>query len=96
MKKKLTAMVLALGAALGAWAGMVNLSALTADYVAKDGDTLTGTLGGDHRLSIADGAMVTLNGVTIAVRADDAPYSPPQWPGINCEGSATSVLADDG
>ena len=41
MKKKLTAMVLALGAALGAWAGMVNLSTLTGDYVAKDGDTLT-------------------------------------------------------
>ena len=96
MKKKLTAMALALGAMLGAWASMVNLSALTADYVAKDGDTLTGKLGGDYKLSIADGATVTLNGVTIAVRADDAPYSPPQWPGINCEGSATIVLADDG
>ena len=96
MKKKLTAMVLALGSAFGAWAGMVNLSALTADYVAKDGDTLTGKLGGDYKLSVADGATVTLNGVTIAVRADDAPYAPPQWPGINCEGSATIVLADDG
>ena len=96
MKKKLTAMVFAVGTALGAWASTVNLSALTADYVAKDGDTLTGKLGGDHRLSIADGAMVTLNGATIVVRADDAPYAPPQWPGINCEGSATIVLADDG
>jgi hypothetical protein len=75
---------------------MVNLSTLTGDYVAKDGDTLTGKLGGDYKLSVADGATVTLNGVTIAVRADDAPYAPSQWPGINCEGSATIVLADDG
>ena len=96
MKTKLTAMVLVLGAMLGAWASTVNLSALTADYVAKDGDTLTGKLGGGYRLSIADGATVTLNGVTIAVRAEDAPYSPPQWPGINCEGNATIVLAGDG
>jgi len=96
MKKKLMTMVIAAGAMLGAWASTINLSALTADYVAKDGDTLTGKLGDDYKLSVAAGATVTLNGVTIAVRAEDAPYFPPQWPGINCEGNATIVLAGGG
>ena len=35
------AMILALGVALGAWAGMVNLSTLTGDYVVEDRETLT-------------------------------------------------------
>lgn len=43
----------------------VDLSALTEAYTAQDGETLTGTLGGNYKLSIAGGATVTLKDVTI-------------------------------
>jgi hypothetical protein len=44
----------------------VDLSTLTADYEAQDGDVLTGTLGANVKISIADGATVTLDGVNIS------------------------------
>ena len=67
----------------------VDLSELTADYVAQDGDVLTGTLAGNYMISVANGAVVTLNGVTINGTNDDA-YD---WAGITCQ-DATIVLAD--
>jgi hypothetical protein len=58
----------------------VDLSTLTADYEAQDGDVLTGTLNGAQKITIADGATVTLDGVTISNGQ------------IACEGSVTMIL----
>lgn len=68
----------------------VDLSALGADYVAQHGDVLTGTLTGNYKISIADGATVTLAGIII--NGGDDWYT--DWAGITCEGDATLVLAD--
>ena len=69
----------------------VDLSQLTADYTAQDGDVLTGTLDGTtqpYKISIADGATVTLKNLTIN-GVNDTRY---QWAGITCVGDATIVL----
>ena len=50
--------------AQGAWAETINLSSVTADVTAQNGDVLTGTTS-TYRVTIADGATVTLSGVTI-------------------------------
>ena len=69
---------------------MVDLSQLNDNYVAQDGDWLFGTLAGDYKISVADGATVTLSGITINGGNDwDT-----NWAGITCEGDATLVLAD--
>ena len=65
-----------------------DLSTLSNNYVAQDGETLKGTLLGKVKVSIAEGATVTLNNVTI----DGDPYSDHAWAGINCEGNCTIVL----
>ncbi len=56
----------------------------------KNGMTLTGTLSANYKITIADGATVTLDGVTIN-GTDDENY---KWAGINCAGNATIVLKD--
>ena len=66
----------------------IDLSALTEDYEAKDGDILTGTLGENVKISIADGATVTLKDVTIN-GVHDEDY---QWAGITCNGNAKLIL----
>ena len=63
-----------------------DLSMLAGDYVASDGAMLTGTLRSGAKVSIADGATVTLNGATID--------SGDKWPALTCVGDATIVLAD--
>ena len=68
----------------------IDLSKVYSDYKAKDGDILTGTLGENVKISIADGATVTLNGVTINGTND---YQC-TWAGLTCLGSATIILAD--
>lgn len=68
----------------------VDLSKLTADYEAQDGDVLTGTLAGNYKISIADGATVTLDGVTI----NGYNSSDYKWAGITCEGDAIIILKD--
>ena len=71
----------------------VDLSKLTTNYTALDGDILSGTLDVANypvKISIADGATVTLNGVTINGVDNHSYY----WAGINCEGDATIILAD--
>ena len=69
----------------------VNLARLEAAYEAQDGDVLTGELDVTNhpvKISIADGATVTLNDVTInGVNNESYP-----WAGITCEGSATIIL----
>ncbi len=69
----------------------INFSYLTEDYVAKNGDVLVGVLGGNHKISIEDGAKVTLAGVTIN-GVNDSKY---KWAGITCEGDCEIVLADN-
>lgn len=66
----------------------VDLSTLTADYEAKDGETLTGTLASNVKISIADGATVKLKDATIN-GGDDYSY---KWAGLNCAGDATITL----
>ena len=71
-----------------------DLSKLTGDYTAKNGETLTGTLAGKtqpYKISIAKGATVTLDGVTINGEDD---YEC-EWAGITCEGDATIILKDE-
>ena len=76
------------------WDG--DLSKLTAESTAEfatatDGMTITGALaeGVNVKVSIADGATVTLDGVTIN-GVDNMSY---QWAGINCLGDATIILS---
>lgn len=76
--------------AIGVKMFSLNLSTLTSDFTAQDGDVLTGSLSGNYKVSIADGATVTLGGVTINGTNDDS-Y---KWAGITCLGDATIVLAD--
>ena len=69
----------------------VDLSTLEGDFTAADGQTLTGELGGNYWIKIADGATVTLDGVTINGSEDNKIL----WSGISCYGDATLILADD-
>ena len=91
MKKLLTTIAAAIGIAVGsatALADSINLSEVTADTIVADGTTLTGTLGERVKISIADGATVTLDGVVIN-GANDEDCG---WAGIICEGGATIIL----
>ena len=73
---------------------VVDLSTLNGDYEAQNGDVLTGNLNGEDsnrkfQISIADGATVTLNDVTIdyGTLSTESDFS-----GITCPGDATIVL----
>ena len=67
-----------------------DLSTLSGDYTASDGELLTGTLSGNYKVSIADDAIVILKDVTInGVHVDKNSY---KWAGITCAGSATIIL----
>lgn len=70
-----------------------DLSTLTADYEAKDGELLTGTLDGStqpYKVSIASGATVMLKDAAInGVHVD---YDTYKWAGITCAGNATIIL----
>ena len=72
----------------GAPTGTIDLSTLNSDIVAKNGDAITGTLNKNVKISIKNGATVTLDGVTIN-GTNKGNY---QWAGINCEGDATIIL----
>ena len=72
---------------------LVNLGKLTGNYEAPNGTTLFGTLKGSeqpYKVSIADGATVTLDGVDIEGVDDDNC----KWAGLNCAGTATIILND--
>ena len=77
--------------ALG-WDG--DLAKVTAESTVEfataiDGMTITGTLGVDKKVSIADGATVTLDGVTINGVCGSS------GAGINCVGDATITLSGE-
>ena len=67
---------------------VVDLSTLTADYEAQNGVVLTGTLTGNYKISVADGATVTLRDATIAYGTSPSNG----YAGITCPGDATLVL----
>ncbi len=70
---------------------VVNLATLKDNYTAKDGDVLTGALGGNYKISIEKNATVTLNNVVInGVHEYDY-----RWAGITCLGDCEIVLAEN-
>jgi len=73
-----------IGLMFGSFAGTVNLANVTGAMTIADGTTLKGTLGSNSKISIAAGAKVTLNGVTISRSGD--------WAGLTCLGNATLTL----
>ena len=92
MKKKLLFIFALLCAvAQGAWSQrVVDLSKLEGDYVAQDGDVLTGTLRKEKNIAIAHGATVTLSNMTII--GDENKW---KWEArLQCIGDATIILAD--
>lgn len=70
----------------------IYLSGLTNDYTAQDGDILTGFFSGTPcKISIADGATVTLNEVNIENSSSESI----DCAGITCLGDATIILEKD-
>lgn len=69
----------------------VDLSQITADSVMQDCDTLTGTLAANVKISIAAGATVTLDGVSINANGS---WTTGNFAGITCLGNATIILKD--
>ncbi len=67
---------------------VLNLSEQTDAYTAQHRDMLTGTLSNNVKISIADGATVLLQDVTIE-GVNDSAYP---WAGITCEGDAWLVI----
>ena len=69
--------------------GGAHLSALKGNFTANNGDKLTGTLGSNVKISIADGATVTLDGVSINASGS---WTSGNYAGITCLGNATITL----
>ena len=69
----------------------INLANVFRDITVTDGCTVTGTLANILKISIADGATVTLDGASI--NADRA-WTNSNNAGITCVGNATIILAD--
>lgn len=84
----LSMMLLALSCSKMADVPVVDLAKLTANYEARDGETLTGIMDGNYKITIADGATVTLKNAVI-YGVDDREY---KWTGITALGDATLVL----
>ena len=69
----------------------INLSEVSGDKTIQDGYTVTGTLGAEVKISIADGATVTLDGVSINA---EGTWKSGNYAGITCLGNATLILKD--
>lgn len=67
---------------------IVNLSAVT-EYEAQDGDILTGTGVTSSHITIADNAIITLNGVNLTTIGKTESY---MWPGLDGKGDCTLIL----
>ncbi len=91
MKRIFTAMAAAIGLATGASAATIDLSHVTSNTTIAHGDTVTGTLTHKCKISIADGATVTLSNVTITTNSVGT--SEGSWAGITCLGSSTIILS---
>ena len=66
----------------------VDLSMVVSNHTAQDGETLTGRLIRTVKISIADGAAVTLNNITINGYNSERC----KWAGLTCEGNAAITL----
>ncbi|MBO4655847.1 MAG: leucine-rich repeat protein [Bacteroidales bacterium] len=69
---------------------VLDLSTVSANTTVTNNCVITGTLSSNKKISIADGAMVTLSGATIN-GVNNGSY---QWAGLNCLGDATIILAE--
>ena len=67
----------------------VTLTSQSGEVLLQDGDILTGTGGADTHVKIADGATVTLSGMSITDITNDNSH---QWAGITCLGDAVIIL----
>ena len=67
---------------------VVDLSNLSGDYLAQNGDVLTGTLAGNYSIDIANDATVTLYYANI----NGSGTLSGNYPGIDCLGNATIIL----
>ena len=67
-----------------------DLTNITTDFTFVDGDVISGKFGSYKKISIADGATVTLNGMSIIGKD----WSTCPWAALTCEGDATIILAD--
>ena len=67
----------------------IDLATVTENTTVGDGYTVTGILGGNYKISIADGATVTLDNAVIRGENDEQ-YD---WAGLTCEGDATLILS---
>lgn len=70
---------------------VVTLTEETEAITLADGDVLTGTGGANTHVTIADGASVTLSGVTITAISNGEDHD---WAGLTCLGNATITIAD--
>lgn len=68
----------------------VDLSTKNSAYTAQNGETLTGTLANNVKISIADGATVILHNVNIN---GSGTWESGNYAGITCEGDATIILS---
>lgn len=69
----------------------IVLSTVTAATTIEDGYTVTGTLGANVKISIAAGATVTLDGISINA---EGTWTSGNYAGITCAGDATIILKD--
>ena len=73
-----------------------NLSTIASAYTAQDYEVLTGTLANEVKISIADGAIVTLKDMDINGSGIDIDtWKDGLSAGITCEGDATIILEGD-
>jgi hypothetical protein len=71
---------------------LIDLSTLTGDYEAQDGDTLTNTLSEHYNITVAEGATVTLWNASINPGNS---YKTPHGACIRCDNDATIVIEGD-
>ena len=90
MRKKIFTILLALAASVGmSWATTTDLASISDDYTAQNGEILTGTLGVNVKISIADGATVTLLNANIN---GDKTWTTGEYAGLTCLGDATITI----
>ena len=77
----------------GTTTNLSSLSESSDDYVAGNGETLTGKLGHNRKITIAAGAIVKLNNVSINFEA--SPVLSGTFAGINCLGNATLIISGE-
>ena len=77
----------------GTTTDLSTLSESSDDYVAGNGETLTGKLGHNRKITIAAGAIVKLNNVSINFEA--SPVLSGTFAGITCLGDATLIISGE-